>query len=90
MVGKGTAATLAAVGVGAGLTAGYFVFGNMALQNVFTDMGISNNRTTLIAELTAYGYTTAMLTALADASIWDLQCIVGAHLIAEQYGLSSV
>ena len=44
MVGKGTAAVLAAVSAGAGLTAGYFVFGNMALQNVFTDMGISTRQ----------------------------------------------
>ena len=47
-------------------------------------------RTELEAQLTGFGYSTMTLTALANASIWDLQCLVAAHLIGSEYGLSQV
>jgi hypothetical protein len=91
MVNSGVAAAVGAIaGATGGLAAGYFFLGSAKVQSIFTDMGIPNNRTQLEALLTSYGYTTTMLSSLANAPIWDLQCLVAAHLVGQAYNLPGV
>jgi len=75
-------------GVGAGLGGGLGYF--LGNTSVFTNMGVPDTKPNLVVMLVQRGYTTDMLTKLESASIWELQCLVAAHLIAEAYGLSVV
>jgi len=78
------------VGAAAGAVPTYVITDQYASLNVFTKMGLANDIPRLQAELTKRGYTTDMFSKLANASVWELQCLLAAHLVAEKYGLSVV
>jgi len=84
----------ALVGAGAGGVAGHYIGYSKGKEDgalyVFTEMGIPYTSIDLINWLKGRGYTDEMLMKLANASIWELQCLVAAHMIGEKYGLPYV
>lgn len=81
---------LAGAGVGAIPT--YIITERYTALNVFTKVGLPSDRITLQAELIKRNplYATDWWTLLATASIWELQCLLGAHMVGEKYHLPAV
>lgn len=84
----------ALVGAGAGGVVGHYVGYATGKTDgalyVFTERGIPYTRVDLFNWLKGRGYTDDMLKKLADASVWELQCLVAARMIGEKYGLPRV
>ena len=81
------------VGAAAGAAPTYILTDRYASLNVFTRVGLPSDVPTLLAELTKRNpdyATPEWTTKLANASVWELQCLLGAHLVGEKYGLPAV